>query len=813
MSSSFKIPNSLRFRAANSASMTRTPGAGTSRTTMTWSFWWKPSLFTASQVLFNAGTGGSADQLDYNGSANDGVLRFLLVGGTYAATATSAFRDPSRAAHINIILDTNDTLGGGAADRMRIYVDNVRQPTTNSNPGSGQQTGAWNTAVSHLIGWKSAGWSYADGYMSNFQFVDGQALLPTNFGMVDTATGIWVPKAYAGTFGTDGCSMNFLGDGTATATGIGADQSGNGNNWTPSGFSVTAGTSNDVVTDTPTSYGVDTLAGGEVRGNYGILSPLIPVGGATALSEGSLVGQFSGAVAYKSTFLATLGMRTGKWYWEYSPKSGTVAFGAGVNKGSQPIVTDGQYFDPNGYSYYNSGVKYNNNVSGAYGNSYTLGDWISFMFDADNGIIWCAKNGTLQNSATTAEILAATTTHAMYSGLTTGVDWFPGIGYGSSGVTGDFYVNFGQRAFDSSTATLRAALAGVYKTLCTQNYSTPSIVKSNTYFDVNTRTGTGSAFNVTGFAFPPDLVWTKRRDASGSHMIANSVRGTGKYASSDSTAIETSDAQAVTAFNSDGYSGGTAAILNTNTGTYVAWMAKKGALPGIDIVQYTGTTLTQNVSHALGVPPELIIVKRLTTLTENWPVYSLYGSAGATGKGGSLKLNTTAAYAADATIWNSTDPTNSVFTLGTSVESNILGETFEALLFASVPGFSKFGYYTGNGSADGPFVWCGFFPRYVMIKRTDVLNSWIIRDTARDPYNVAGASLFAESSAAESTEASLDFLANGFKTRGTQNDVNASSGGYIFAAFAKYPFKYSAADASGLYYPPMNPMKRAYLRR
>jgi hypothetical protein len=238
-------------------------------------------------------------------------------------------------------------------------------------------------------------------------------------------------------------------------------------------------------------------------------------------------------------------------------------------------------------------------------------------------------------------------------------------------------------------------------------------------------------------------------------------------------------------FDSDGFTIGTSTSYNGSGNTYVGWSWKEGPTQGFDIVTFTGTGAAQNIAHSLGVAPRMMIVKPRST-AGSWAVY--HASIGA---GNAVWLNLTDASASYPTVWNSTAPTSSQFTVGSFANN---GVTFVAYLFSEVAGFSRMGSYTGNGSADGPFCFTGFLPRYVMFKRTDAAgNSWILLDTARNTFNAVDAFLSADLSNAESTSYPVDFLSNGFKIRATTSNLNTNGGTYIYAAFASNPFKHSLA--------------------
>jgi hypothetical protein len=328
--------------------------------------------------------------------------------------------------------------------------------------------------------------------------------------------------------------------------------------------------------------------------------------------------------------------------------------------------------------------------------------------------------------------------------------------------------------------------------------------------DATTYTGTGGAANVTNqTGFKPDLVWVKSRSNAYLHILVDSVRGVSKYISSNSTDAEVNDPGAqVTAFNSNGFTQAGNQAVGGNGSTFVGWQWQAGqgttssntsgsvsstvsvnATAGFSIVSYTLTSASvQTIGHGLGVAPSLYIVKIRNTNGTDWYVY--HSSSGA---GNYLKLNTTAASTSDSGQWNNTAPTSSVFTLGSSWAA--AGYPMITYCWAPVAGFSAFGSYTGNGSSDGPFVYTGFRPSFIMIKRASGgAGSWAMFDTSRSPYNVTNIELAANESSSEYTraEANMDILSNGFKLRNTDGWHNGS-GDYIYMAFAENPFKFSNA--------------------
>ena len=328
------------------------------------------------------------------------------------------------------------------------------------------------------------------------------------------------------------------------------------------------------------------------------------------------------------------------------------------------------------------------------------------------------------------------------------------------------------------------------------------INKPTDYFNTVLYTGTGSAQDITGLDFQPDFNWIKRRNTTGSHRIQDAVRGTTNYLQSDKTDAEASGGD-VDAFLSNGFSlDGSATAYNASGSTYASWnwlasnttasntdgsitsTVSANTTSGFSIVSYTGTGANATVGHGLGSAPKMIIVKERDN-ANNWVVY--HSSLGATKQ---LILNETDAEASFTVTWNDTEPTSSVFSVGTNLATNRSGGGLIAYCFAEVKGFSKFGTYTGNGNADGTFIYTGFKPAFVMVKRTDTTNAWLMHDIKRSTLNPMDNQLFANTSGTEdttSTNNNFDFLSQGFKCRNTGGAYNASGGTYIYMAFAEEP--------------------------
>ena len=414
---------------------------------------------------------------------------------------------------------------------------------------------------------------------------------------------------------------------------------------------------------------------------------------------------------------------------------------------------------------------------------------IGVAFDANAGSLYFYKNGAVQNSGTAA-----------FTGLTSG-PYFFACSVESSTTANSW--NFGQRPFSY-------AVPSGYSALNTINLSDPTIKKGSSYFDVVTRAGTAATANITSLSFQPDFVWFKSRGRAVDHALYDSVRGVEKRLETNNTDAEvTGDTTGLTAFNSNGYTIGALDQINgtTATNSFVDWAWKANGTgvsntagtitstvsanttSGFSIVTYTGTGANATVGHGLGVAPSMIIVKRRNS-TGSWDVY--HASVGNTM---ALFLNQTASQNTDIGYWNNTSPTSTVFTVGIGTEVNQSTGTYVAYCFAAISGYSAFGSYTGNGSADGPFVYCGFRPKYVLIKQSSTSGTdWIVYDSTRNPYNLTNLLLSPNSSAAETTSAgsnTLDLLSNGFKLRSASTGSNG--GTMIYAAFAENPLKFSNA--------------------
>ena len=331
------------------------------------------------------------------------------------------------------------------------------------------------------------------------------------------------------------------------------------------------------------------------------------------------------------------------------------------------------------------------------------------------------------------------------------------------------------------------------------------------FFNILQWTGDGGASQAqTGLGFQPDMTWIKCKNQAENHGLYDSVRGVTKNIAPNLTAIE-STLSGVTAFGADGFTVGASGITGYNTQTYVGWNWKAGTTTGItgspsitpasysfnatsgcSVIKYTGnTTGGATIPHGLGVAPQLVIVKNLDSGSDSWNVNWPFTSLGSTGR---LYLNAPDANSAAAAAWNSTVPTSTLITLGSNGEVNASANMI-FYAFAPVKGYSAFGEYESNEDADGPFIFTGFRPAFVLIKNIDRSEGWDMYDTTRNPGNLADNKLKADSTAIEEVDSTvaIDILSNGFKIRTTSTEINHST--CVYAAFAEFPLVSSNSKA------------------
>jgi hypothetical protein len=324
-----------------------------------------------------------------------------------------------------------------------------------------------------------------------------------------------------------------------------------------------------------------------------------------------------------------------------------------------------------------------------------------------------------------------------------------------------------------------------------------TINKSTDYFNTKLYTGNGGTQSITGVGFQPDWLWLKKRNSSANHFLFDAVRGASKELNSNNDEAEASPANYLSSFDSDGFTIGSDSDINGNSDTHASWNWKAGTgqgssntdgsinttytsantTAGFSISTYTGTGSNATVGHGLGSVPKMIIVKR-TNATDVWRVY--HSSIGATKH---LVLNTTAVEATGSNVWNDTAPTSSVFSISTDSAVNASGATYVAYCFTEKTGYSKFGSYVGNSNADGTFVYTGMKPSFVLLKKTNGTEAWLLMDNKRQGYNPENEYLVPNSNTVEGTANHIDLLSNGFKL--TTNGGGFNVGNFIYMAFGQ----------------------------
>lgn len=553
------------------------------------------------------------------------------------------------------------------------------------------------------------------------------------------------------------------------------------------------------------------------KNNFATLNPL-GTGADLTYSNGNLTC-VHGSSTTRGPSIATIGVTqagTEKYYWEYISTSTNTNNALTGIVGLGPDITDGKYagyINQYGVGYYSANgetyTAYGGNLTFAtYGASYTNGDVIGVALDmgTNNGTITFYKNGVSQGVAATG-LGAYLTSGAIQA-------WVPGFGDGGSTSNVTHHVNFGQNpsfsgqttagtnADDSGKGLFKYAPPSGFLALCEDNLPAPAIADPGKHFKSVLYTGRGATGtdgyqSIRKVGFQPDLVWVKKRSTAGDHKLVDSVRGSGKVLESNTSDAEGDESNNFTGFNFDGFDLGAnnAGAWNESTHRYVAWCWKAG---GPAVTNTEGTITTQvsanpeagfsivksdgpGVSgHGLNSTPKWIIQKSLTS--GNWNVQHHSMMTTSTGK---LLLNSSANIVSSSTKYMHA-------ATATTFEPIFSGEQI-AYVWAEVAGFSKFGKYTGNGNANGTFVYCGFKPAWLLIKRLDTSGYyWTIFDSSRKPTNPADHTLNPNLAHVEETtggNGKIDLLSNGFKCRNADGGINGSGGFFIFVAFAESPFQ------------------------
>ena len=764
------IAKSCMFDDGDGAYLSKTYGsAGTSQKKFTFSCWVKRG-FVGNDFLtfFNVGAfSGSYFLIGFNSGTYANAIQFYdWTGSTYRLRRITnrTFEDTSKWYHIVVAIDTTQAT---ASDRVKLYVDGdeITSFQTSVDPSLNLDT-LVGSADTYYVGSDTS--NHFDGYLAEVNYVDGQALGPDTFGVTDTSTGRWVPKALTGiTYGTNGFRLQF-----ASSSNLGDDTSGNTND-----FSVTNLVAADQRNDTPTN-------------NLPTMRPYNP-SYKTTQAQGNLQYTPTGTNA-GYPMCATLRPNSGKWYAEVRTSS----------NGGGNVITFGIYIQEdmhnwdNTYNYYPGGQVSNgdgngvgmqirndgqrwltsstlsssiqNNLSGT---ALAAGDVIGIAVDVDNSLVtWYANDGSSLGSASILRPGRIIFTAMAVTSSDT-FNW----NFGDN-PTFDGNETAGGNADEDGNGNFYHSVPAGFKMLRQDNM--PETAKG-----------------VTGFT------WIKDRDNALNHNSYDSSNGEFNrlVPNANSTILNTQGG--VSKFLKGGIVVGDTSNINNSGASMVSWnwtanggttasngngsitsTVQANQTAGFSIVQYTGNggNAAATIGHGLSSAPEWILLKFLD-VAGNWTVY--HKSVGNTGR---LSINLSSGTDTSSNYFNNTSPTSSVFTVGSSFNQTTAYD-YVAYCWHSVDGFSKFGSYEGNASADGTFVYTGFKPAFLMIKDIDNTRNWIMLDNARDPFNPTDKGLSSSNANAENSGNSIDFVSNGFKFRSSSTSFNTSST-YIYMAFAEHPF-------------------------
>ena len=775
----FSIARSLRFNSADSAYLNRTPSSASNRKTWTWSNWVKRSA-SGAYILFRGGTSSNDSQyfaIQFN--ANDK----LAIGAEtldYLVT-TQVFRDFSAWYHIVVALDVNQ---GTNANKLKLYINGTEVTAFDTDNRSSLSTSdkGVNQTQAHVIGAEPLTSNrYLNGYLAEINFCDGTAYDASSFGQADD-NGVWQAKDTAGlTFGTNGFRLKFADNSGATATTLGKDTSGKGNNWTPNNLSVTAGVGNDSLVDSPVngtaSSGGD--PGGSIVGNYATMNPLDSNIGSN-LTNGNLdaAGSSNWSAGHAR---ATFALTSGKWYWEVTKTGGSATAQIGFCNKAFSLTTSYGSLPADSWTFaFGNGTEIlrPSGGGGGYfsGSAMANGDVAGIALDMDAGTAIFYKNG-----AAGASISLSSTKTGSTNNIT---ELFPLVGVYNANVS----FNGGQRAFT------HAAPSG-YKSLNTANLTPPTITDGSKYFDVALDTGANILSAATSKTDNAGFIWIKdRANNSTNHILFNKVNDVGMdgtpHLRANTTDNEvTCGTYSAPSGNSVGWAwdAGTGNPVTNNDGS-IASQVRAQPSAGFSICTYTGNgTGGASIGHELNDVVEFLIVKDRSAAASWHCQHSAIGNTSA------IFLNSNSAAVSNSAYWNNTSPTNSVFTVGTADGMNGSGNTYVAYCFASVAGYSQIGSFSPNGTTDNAFVYTGFRTRFILAKFTTP-GDWMLLDTSRRPNGPTGGTLIAQDAAAEdgvynSGQVGFDFLSNGFKIRHNGAPLGDSGKTVIYYAVAENPFQ------------------------
>ena len=802
----YEIDNAIRFNSADSMKLERTPSSSGDRKVWTTSFWVKRTRLDTTTYLFSnvmvSGNDGIA-AIYFHSNNRINVYYDSPGGGSnnqYGDVNNREYLDTNAWYHIVWQVDASNTT-------HKIWVNGEEQTIGLYPPDYDYGM----NASGHRMGWGVDMWdlyTYSNFYLAEVYHCDGQKYSASHFGEYSSETGAWVPKdstdvISAVTFGTNGHYLNFSDATNTTAATLGKDYSGNGNNFTPTNFSIAAWPDKDVVTDTPTN-------------NFCVLN-YQDKNSNVSLINGNLQTDTSAMGGHYPVF-ASMQLTSGKWYLEFKrlvndsclPSIMEVEHDGGSLNTDSTVGNNTSSVNKRGYGLLTGdGRKSHNGTYSSYGSGIGQNDIAMCAFDADNGKVYWGKNDSWFNSGD-----PAAGSNPAFSGIDMTVAWtFAFHTYGNSN---NVSVNFGQQGFSYTPPD-------GFTSVCAKNLADPTIVNPQDHFSVDTYDGNGGTKSVSGVGFQPNFTWVKsyKGDYATSHYMVDDVRSTSypfKRLYSNDTSSEGNTTDRFMSFDSDGFTvkmtGGGGGFTNASTQDYVAWSwkiptsfsssdgsisssGKKNTDAGVSIDLYTGTGSSGTVGHGLGVAPQAMFVKTRDS-NDHWAVYNHR-----IGNNKIIYLNLTNSTASSSGYWNNTTPTSSVFSVGNDNKTNKSGDDYIAYCFSEVKGFSKFGKYVGGGQTGQPFIHTGFRPAWILLKCIDSSQNWVLIDDQRpgDPSYISSykgnkewGPLETNTSDNQSSNGQTTnlILSNGFKLLGSSNR-NISGQDHVYFAFAKNPFNSSFA--------------------
>ena len=830
---SHQIANSLRFPGTTGSSLTNSNLSAGNRKTFTFSVWVKKNWLNKTTNdrgwIYGYGTGGATytfwgfgghsstaahqDDFKFEETSSSTKSAFSIDDGS----SERKFRDPNAWMHVVLAIDTTQSTAG---NRQKVWINGEAQTLTVTFQMA--QDYEFSFINNGEAAYAKMSWldGLEDTQLAELHFLDGVAADADDFG--ETKNGVWIPKAYSGSYGTEGYYLKF-----ESSSDLGNDSSGNNNDFTVNNLSA-----HDQLTDTPT-FNSDSNGG-----NFATMNPLSN-GSNPVLAEGNLMmDSFSGSDISGSLANFALPPSSGKWYFECfinSPNSGD----------NYPFIglTATTYSQSATMGVSQRDLSINLGTGGSEKNETYVGsittDFTSVSAYADNTVcgvfvdmdarkLWYAKDGAFTNSGNPQD-----GTNPNYT-WTNNVPLLPHfVSFGSYGA--DSVLNFGQEGTFAGNVTAGGNSdvtgygnfkydPGDYKALCSGNLPLAEEIdpaQTDTgypqkQFNSLLYTGDGgSSTAITGVGFQPDFTWLKRRSASENHSLYDAVRGANKRIQSNRDVVESTEG--LPSFDSDGFTvDASGSINNVSSATYVAWNWKANGSGssnsdggttstvsantdiGFSIVKYSGSGSAQTIGHGLDKTPEFMSCKPTAGYAYQWVTYHKNANAGATGQNGYISWQTTGGFNSLSTIWNNTAPTSTVFSTGGSQNTGGSSGTYINYCWHSVEGVTKVGQFIGNASTNGTFIYTGFTPAWLLMKRIDRSGDyWYMIDTKRSPFNGPGALLLnSDRDVGESGNATtdvIDILSNGWKMRTSGSGLNGSGGRFLYIAMAENPFKYATA--------------------